>query len=44
MQDKVKKHEVKIRNMLNKFDDNMKNNMDNLYKEFNYKKMSLMLS
>ena len=24
--------------MLNKFNDNMKNNMNNLYKEFKYKK------
>ena len=30
--------------MLSKFNDNMKNNMNNLYKEFKYKKMSLMLN
>ena len=30
--------------MLNKFNDNMKNNMNNLYKEFQYKKMSLILN
>ena len=30
--------------MLNKFNDNMKNNMNNLYKELKYKKMSLMLN
>ena len=38
IQDKVKKDEVKIRDMLNKFNDNMKNNMSDLYKEVNYKK------
>ena len=40
IQDKVKKDEVKIRDMLNKFNDNMKNNLSNLYKEVNYKKMN----
>ena len=44
IQDKVKKDEVKIRDMLNKFNDNMKNKMSNLYKEFKYKKMSLTLN
>ena len=44
IQVKVKKDEVKIRDMLSKFNDNMKNNMNNLYKEFKYKKMSLMLN
>ena len=38
IQDKVKKDEVKICNMLNKFNDNMKNNMNNLYKEVKYEK------
>ena len=38
IQDKVKKDEVKIRNILNEFNDNMINNMSNLYKEFKYKK------
>ena len=38
IQDKVNKDEVKIRDMLNKFNDNMKNNMSNLYKEVKYKK------
>ena len=32
IQDKVKKDEVKIRDMLNKFNNNMKNKMSNLYK------------
>ena len=41
IQDKVKKDEVKIRDMLNKFNDNMKNNMSDLYKEVNYKKNEL---
>ena len=40
IQDNVKKDEVKIRNMLNKFNDNMKNNMSNLYKEVTLKKIS----
>ena len=40
IQDKVKKEEVKIRDMLNKFNDNMKNNMSNLYKEITLKKIS----
>ena len=40
IQDEVRKDEVKIRDMLNKFNDNMKNNMSNLYKELNYKKMN----
>ena len=30
--------------MLNKFNDNMRKNRSNLYKEFEYKKMSLMLN
>ena len=38
IQDKVKKDEVKIRDMLNKFNDNMINNMSNLYKKFKHKK------
>ena len=37
IQDKVKKDEVKIHDTLNKFNDNMKNNMNNLYKKFKYK-------
>ena len=36
IQDKVKKDKVKIHDMLNKFNDNMKNNMSNLYKNVNY--------
>ena len=40
IQDKVTKDQVKIRNILNKFNDNMKNNMSNLYKEVNYEKIS----
>ena len=40
IQDKVTKDEVKIRDMLNKFNDNMKNNMSNLYKEVKYKKIN----
>ena len=39
IQDKVKKDEAKIRDMLNKFNDNMKNNMSNLSKEAKHKKM-----
>ena len=34
----LKKDEAKIRNMLNKFNDNMKKNSSNLYKELKYKK------
>ena len=30
--------------MLNKFNDNMKNNLNNLYKEVKYKKMNWMLN
>ena len=41
IQDKVKKDEVKICNMLNKFNNNMKDNMSNLYKEVKYKKICL---
>ena len=41
IQDEVRKDEVKIRNMLNKFNDNMKNNMSNLYKKVNYEKNKL---
>ena len=33
IQDKVKKDEAKIRNMLNKFNDNMKDDMKSLYKK-----------
>ena len=36
IQDKVTKDEAKIRDMLNKFNDNMKNNMRNLYKKVKY--------
>ena len=43
-QDKVKKDEVKIHDMLNKFNDNMKNNMNTLSKKFKHKKISLMLN
>ena len=43
-QDKVKKDEVKIHDMLNKFNDNMKNNMNKLSKKFKHKKISLMLN
>ena len=38
IQDKVKKDEAKICDMLSKFNDNMKDNMKNLYKKFKYKK------
>ena len=38
IQDKVKKNEAKIHDMLNKFNDNMRINRSNLYKEFKYKK------
>ena len=41
IQDKVKKDEVKIGNMLNKFNVNMKNNMSNLYKKVKYEKNKL---
>ena len=41
IQDEIRKDEVKIRNMLNKFNDNMKNNMSNLYKKVNYEKNKL---
>ena len=37
LQDKVTKDEVKIRDMLNKFNDNMKNSMSDLYKEVKYR-------
>ena len=37
LQDKVTKDEVKKRDMLNKFNDNMKNNMSDLYKEVKYR-------
>ena len=33
IQDKIKNDEAKIHNMLDKFNDNMKNNMNNLYKK-----------
>ena len=36
--DKVKKDEAKMRDMLNKFNDDMKDNMNNLNKKVNYKK------
>ena len=38
IQDKVKKYELKICDMLNKFNDNMKNNTNNLSKKFKHKK------
>ena len=41
IQDEVRKDEAKIHNMLNKFNDNVKNNMSNLYKEVNYEKNKL---
>ena len=44
IQDEVRKDEVKICNMLNKFNDNMKNNMSNLYKKVNYKKINCTLN
>ena len=37
LQDKVTKDEVKIRDMLNKFNDNMKNSMSDLSKEVKYR-------
>ena len=39
IQDKVTKDEVKIHHMLNKFNDNIKNNMSNIYKEVKYEKL-----
>ena len=44
IQDKVKKDEAKIHDMLNKFNDNMKKNSSNLYKEFKHKKKKLVLN
>ena len=44
IQDKVKKDEAKICNMLNKFNDNMRKNRSNLYKEVKYKKMNWVLN
>ena len=41
IKDEVKKDEAKICDMLNKFNDNMKNNINNLYKEVKYKKSKL---
>ena len=41
IKDEVKKDEAKICDMLNKFNDNMKNNINNLYKEIQYKKSKL---
>ena len=41
IQDKVKEDEAKIRDMLNKFNDNMKSDMSNLSKEVKYKKNEL---
>ena len=38
IQDKVKKDEDKICNMLDKFNDNMEENMNKLYKKVKYKK------
>ena len=38
IEDEVRKDEVKIHDMLNKFNDNMKNNMSNLYKKVDYGK------
>ena len=38
IQNKVKKDEAKIRNLLNKFNDNMKDNMNDLYEKVKYKK------
>ena len=38
------KNVMNIRDILNEFNDNMKNNMNNLSKKFNYKKMSIMLN
>ena len=38
IQDKVTKDKIKICDMLNKFNDNMKNNMSNSYKEVKYEK------
>ena len=43
IQDKVKIDEVKIRDILNKFNDNMINNMSNLYKTFKHKNKFLAL-
>ena len=40
IQDKVKKDEAKICDMLNKFNDNIMKNRSNLYKEVKYKKMN----
>ena len=44
IKDKVKEDEVKIHDMLNKFNGNMINNMNNLSQKFNYKKMSIVLN
>ena len=41
IQNKVKKDEAKIRNLLNKFNDNMKDNMNDLYEKVKYKKKGL---
>ena len=40
IQDKVKKDEAKICDMLNKFNDNIMKNRSNLYKEVKYNKMN----
>ena len=40
IQDKVTKDEAKIHDMLNKFNDNIRKNKSNLYKEVQYKKMN----
>ena len=44
IQDKVKKDEAKIRNMLNRFNDNMNDNMNNLYKKVKYKQKRLTIN
>ena len=41
MQDKVKKDEAKIRDMLNRFNNNIRKNRSNLYKGVKYKKNEL---
>ena len=44
IQNKVKKDEAKIRSMLNKFNNNMKDNMNNLSKKVKYKKKGLTIN
>ena len=44
IQDKVKKDEAKICNMLDKFNDNMKKNMNNFYEKVKYKKICLKIN